>query len=103
LPHSVTARLGSGVHLNPAQARHLPPAVHAQFLHAFAHALHGVFLFGMGLAAVPLLLAWFLKEVPLRTTLAPAAELSAEEAPAAGTPEERLLAAAARRRPHPGS
>src|ERR671924_2217213 len=28
LPHSVTASLGSGVHLNPAQARHLPPVVH---------------------------------------------------------------------------
>src|SRR5205085_2544412 len=47
LPHSVTARLGSGVHLNPEQARHLPPAVHADFLQAFAHALHGGFLSGM--------------------------------------------------------
>ena len=103
LPHSVTARLGSGVHLNPEQARHLPPAVHAQFLDAFAHALHGVFLFGMGLAAVPFVLAWLLKEVPLRTTLAPAAEVSVEQAPAAGTPEERLLPAAARGRPRPGS
>jgi EmrB/QacA subfamily drug resistance transporter len=103
LPHNVTARLGSGVHLNPEQARHLPPVVHTQFLHAFAHALHGVFLFGMGLAVVPFILAWFLKEVPLRTTLEPAAELSVEEAPAAGTPEERLLVAGARRRPHSGS
>ena len=68
-------------------------------LQAFAHALHGVFLFGMGLAAVPFLLSWFLKEVPLRTTLAPAAELGTEEAPAAGTPDERLIAAAARGRP----
>jgi EmrB/QacA subfamily drug resistance transporter len=103
LPHNVTARLGSGVHLNPAQARHLPPEVHMQFLHAFATALHGVFLFGMGLAVVPFVLAWFLKEVPLRTTLAPAAEVAVEEAPAAGTPEERLLPAAARGRPRPRS
>src|SRR5438477_12026466 len=29
LPHSVTAKLGSGVHLNPEQAKHLPAAVHA--------------------------------------------------------------------------
>jgi EmrB/QacA subfamily drug resistance transporter len=79
LPHNVTARLGSGVHLNPEQARHLPPVVHAQFLEAFAHALHGVFLFGMGLAAVPFLLSWFLKEVPLRTTLEPVAEVTVEE------------------------
>ena len=92
LPRSVTTKLGSGVHLSPEQARHLPTAVHADFLYAFAHALHGVFLFGMLLAVVPFILSWFLKEVPLRTTLAPAAELSAEQAPAAGTPEERLIA-----------
>jgi EmrB/QacA subfamily drug resistance transporter len=74
LPHSITARLGSGVHLNPAEARHLPPRVHADFLTAFAHALHGVFLWGMALAAVPFVLSWLLKEVPLRTTIARAAE-----------------------------
>jgi EmrB/QacA subfamily drug resistance transporter len=93
-PHSVTARLGSGVHLSPEQAKQLPPAVHADFLQAFAHALHGVFLFGMLLAVVPFLLSWLLKEVPLRTTLGPAAELSAEEAAAGATPDERLLAGA---------
>src|SRR5437870_10413679 len=81
LPHSVTARLGSGVHLNPQQARHLPPAVHADFLYAFAHALHGVFLFGMALAVVPFVLSWLLKEVPLRTTVAP----GVDQAPVAAT------------------
>jgi EmrB/QacA subfamily drug resistance transporter len=91
-PHSVTAKLGSGVHLSPEQARHLPPAVHADFLQAFAHSLHGVFLFGMLLAVVPFILSWLLKEVPLRTTLAPAAELASEQAPAAATPDERLIA-----------
>jgi hypothetical protein len=95
LPHSVTARLGSGVHLNPEQAKHLPPAVHADFLQAFAHALHGVFLWGMAMAAIPFLLSWLLKEVPLRTTLAQTAELGAEEAIAAATPDERVLATAA--------
>jgi MFS family permease len=90
----ITAQLGSGVHLNPQQAKHLPAAVHADFLQAFAHALHGVFLYGMALAAIPFLLSWLLKEVPLRTTLTAAAELSAEEATAAATPDERTLAAA---------
>jgi hypothetical protein len=52
LPHAVTARLGGGVHLNPEQAKHLPPAVHEDFLNAFAHSLHGVFLFGTALAVV---------------------------------------------------
>jgi len=53
-----------------------------------------VFLFGMALAVVPLLLSWLLKEVPLRTTLAPTAELAAEQAAAAATPDERVVAAA---------
>jgi EmrB/QacA subfamily drug resistance transporter len=90
-PRSVTERLGSGVHLNPEQARHLPPAVHADFLHAFAHSLHGVFLFGMGLTVVPFLLSWLLKEVPLRTTLAPVAETD----PGDVAPDERLVRSAA--------
>jgi MFS family permease len=95
LPRSVTDRLGSGVHLQPEQAKHLPPLVHADFLNAFAHALHGVFLWGAAIAAIPAVLAWLLKEVPLRTTLAPAAaELSSEQAPAGGTPDERLAATA---------
>jgi EmrB/QacA subfamily drug resistance transporter len=68
-PAALTARLGSGVHLNPAQAKHLPPQVHGKFLQAFAHALHGVFLWGVALAVIPFVLAWLLKEVPLRTTV----------------------------------
>jgi MFS family permease len=89
LPADVVARLGSGVHLSPAAARALPPAVHADFLQAFAHALHGVFLFGMALAVVPFVLSWFLKEVPLRTTMNRTAEVSAEQAPSGGaTPED---------------
>jgi MFS family permease len=97
LPHSVTARLGGGVHLQPEQAKHLPPLVHTDFLNAFAHALHGVFLFGAALAVIPALLAWLLKEVPLRTSLEPLAELGSEEAPAGATPEARLQPVEARR------
>jgi EmrB/QacA subfamily drug resistance transporter len=93
LPRAVTARLGSGVHINPEQAKHLPPALHADFLQAFAHSLHGVFLYGLAIAAIPFFLSWLLKEVPLRTTVAPAAELSAEQAPSGARPDERVLAA----------
>jgi EmrB/QacA subfamily drug resistance transporter len=93
LPRAVTARLGSGVHLSPEQANQLPPLVHEDFLHAFAHSLQGVFLFGMVLAVVPFVLSWFLKEVPLRTTLERGAELASEEAIPAATPDERVLAA----------
>jgi EmrB/QacA subfamily drug resistance transporter len=82
LPQAFTARLGGGVHLNPEQARHLPAVVRAAFLQAFAHALHGVFLWGMAIAVVPFVLSWLLKEVPLRTTLDSGEELSATGATA---------------------
>jgi EmrB/QacA subfamily drug resistance transporter len=78
-PHAVVARVGVGVHLSPAQAKLLPPHIHADFLQAFSHALHGVFLWGTAIAIVPFALSWLLKEVPLRTTLD-----SPAEAPAAG-------------------
>ena len=74
LPRRVTAQLGSGVQLNPVQIDQLPPRVHDEVLQAFAHSLSGVFLFGMVLALVPFALSWLLKEVPLRTTIARAAE-----------------------------
>jgi len=73
-----------------------PPTVHADFLNAFAHSLHGVFLWGMAIAIIPFGLSWLLKEVPLRTTLEPAAELEVEESVAGGTPDARTLAAAER-------
>jgi EmrB/QacA subfamily drug resistance transporter len=74
LPLRVTARLGSGVQLDPTQIDQLPTRIHDEVLHAFAHSLSGVFLFGTVLALVPFVLSWFLKEVPLRTTVARAAE-----------------------------
>jgi len=74
LPRRVTAHLGSGVQLNPEQIDHLPASVHDVVLHAFAHSLSGVFLFGTALALVPFVLSWFLKEVPLRTTIGRASE-----------------------------
>ena len=89
LPHTITARLGSGVHLNPAQAKLLPPAVHADFLQAFAHALHGVFLWGVALAAIPFVLSWLLKEVPLRTTLGTPPEGAPETAAASALTDQR--------------
>jgi EmrB/QacA subfamily drug resistance transporter len=95
LPEAITSKLGGGVHLNPEQAKLLPPGVHDAFLNAFSHSLHGVFLFGMLLAVIPFGLSWLLKEVPLRTTVGAATD-TVEEAPAGGTPDPRLLAGAAR-------
>jgi EmrB/QacA subfamily drug resistance transporter len=87
LPPRVIAHLGSGVQLNPTQVDRLPPAIHDKVLHAFAQALSGVFLFGMVLALVPFVLSWFLREKPLRTTIAreteevPAGQFVFEELP----------------------
>jgi EmrB/QacA subfamily drug resistance transporter len=91
-PRSVVERLGSGVQLSPAEADRLPQAIHTDFLQAFAHALHGVFLWGMAIAIVPFALSWFLKELPLRTTLArKPADLAVEEAVAGGVPPDELI------------
>ena len=79
LPRRVTAHLGSGVQLDPAQIDQLPAKIHTDVLQAFSHSLGGVFLFGMVLALVPFVLSWFLKEVPLRTTIARAAESAPPE------------------------
>jgi EmrB/QacA subfamily drug resistance transporter len=67
LPPAVGAQLAKV--RSPEQVKHLPAAVRGDFLQAFAHSLHGVFLWGMAVAVAPCILAWFLKEVPLRTTL----------------------------------
>jgi len=91
LPQNVVARLGSGVQLSPAAARRLPPTVHADFLQAFAHALHGVFLWGAAIAVVPFVLSWFLKELPLRDTLHRPAELSAEQAAAGDGKRKQIV------------
>ena len=95
-PPAVTARLGSGVHLNPQQAKHLPPAIHAEFLQAFANALHGVFLWGVALAVIPFVLSWLLKEVPLRTTLGRASQVPPRpaEGPAIEPRPEQPIASA---------
>ena len=73
LPAS-SSKVLAGLHLNPEQAKRLPPEIHAQFLNAFSHALNGVFIWGLAIAVIPFALSWFLKEVPLRTTVHRSAE-----------------------------
>jgi MFS family permease len=93
LPANVIAKLGDVGAIDPARAKQLPPEVHADFLHVFANALHGVFLVGMVISIVPAVLAWFLKEVPLRTTLGRGAPPIEESVPElAVEPEVRAAA-----------
>jgi EmrB/QacA subfamily drug resistance transporter len=73
---------------SPAVLDHLPAAVHYGYVHAFAAALHTVFLVGVPIAAAAFVLSWFLPEIPLRRaatapdpaqTLAPTAMPEARE------------------------
>ena len=95
LPANVIAKLGDVGAIDPARAKLLPPEVHAAFLEIFATALHSVFLFGMAIAIVPAVLAWFLKEVPLRTTLGRSAPPVEESLPEVAV-EPEIRAAASR-------
>jgi EmrB/QacA subfamily drug resistance transporter len=53
---------------NPALLKTLPAALRDAIGHAYALALHPVFLWAIPLAVVAFILSWFLREVPLRTT-----------------------------------
>ena len=64
----------------PDQVHALPAGVRHDFLLAFVNALQPVFLVGAALTAVAFVLAWLLKEVPLRATMHDAGETVAEPA-----------------------
>jgi EmrB/QacA subfamily drug resistance transporter len=69
--HGVTLPSGFSVasaQANPELLKRLPAALRTAILHAYSLALHPVFLFAIPVALVAFALAWFLPEVPLRTT-----------------------------------
>jgi EmrB/QacA subfamily drug resistance transporter len=53
---------------NPSLLKRLPGVLRADILHAYSQALHPVFLYAIPVAVLAFVLAWFLPEVPLRTT-----------------------------------
>jgi EmrB/QacA subfamily drug resistance transporter len=57
--------------INPAGIKHLPVRAHEAFTHAFAAALHPVFLTAAAFALAAFALTWFLREVPLRRAVRP--------------------------------
>ena len=69
----------SGGQLNPATVDSLPAAVKHDVFFAITHAIQGVFIWAVPAAAVIFVLAWFIKEVPLRGR-APAAEAPSQQA-----------------------
>jgi len=92
LPAAVAQRLSGGVNISPDEVHALPAPVRQDFLLAFVDALQPVFLVGAGLTLVAFALSWLLREVPLRTTMQSAGELAAEEAVAAGTGSQAIVA-----------
>ena len=57
----------ASVQSNSAGLKALPADLHQAILHAYSLALHPVFLTAVPVAGVAFVLAWFLREVPLRT------------------------------------
>jgi EmrB/QacA subfamily drug resistance transporter len=77
LIESLTARLpgthlnAAGGQLNPVTVKHLPAPVRHDVFFAIAHAIDGVFFWAVPAAIAVFVLAWFIKEVPLRSSVAP--------------------------------
>jgi EmrB/QacA subfamily drug resistance transporter len=61
----------SGGQFNPATVRALPAAIQHDVYYAVTYAIHGVFLWAIPASALAFILAWFIKEVPLRGRTAP--------------------------------
>ena len=85
LTKSLGAATGPGVHisasggqLNPATVNSLPALVRHDVFTAIADATQHVFIWALPAAVVIFVLAWFIKEVPLRGR-APAAEATSEQ------------------------
>ena len=86
LTTSLAAAAGSGVHisasggqLDPATVDSLPARVKHDVFFAIAHAIQGVFIWALPAAVLIFVLAWFIKEVPLRGR-APADEAPSQQA-----------------------
>jgi EmrB/QacA subfamily drug resistance transporter len=104
LPRGFSA---ASVQSNSAQLKELPADLREAILHAYSLALHPVFLTAVPIAGAAFILAWFLREVPLRTAAgerSPAGETLRNSAGAAdlgealgGAPTNRTSAQEAER------
>jgi hypothetical protein len=65
---------GIGSVLDPAALAQLPPAVELAIRQGLADALHEVFLIAIPIVAVAVVATLFIRSLPLRETLAPAAD-----------------------------
>ncbi len=84
LTQVLTARI-PGIHLSapggsldPATVNRLPATVRGDVFYAISHGIQGVFFWTAPAAIAVFVLAWFIKEVPLRGSAAPASEPQAQ-------------------------
>ena len=61
-----------GGHFDPSALAQLPPAVHDAYVRAFTDSLNVVFLVAAAIGVAAFALTWFIKELPLRDTVATA-------------------------------
>jgi MFS family permease len=61
----------AGGQLDPVTVNHLPALIRHDVFYAIAHAIDGVFMLAAPAALLVFVLAWFIKEVPLRSSAAP--------------------------------
>ena len=61
-----------GGHFDPSALAQLPPAVHDAYVEAFTDSLNVVFLVAAAIGVAAFALTWFIKELPLRDTVATA-------------------------------
>jgi MFS family permease len=71
LPGDAAERFSGGVNISPEQVHALDPAIRHDFLLAFVDALQPVFIVGAAMTLIAFVLAWLLKEVPLRASIHP--------------------------------
>ena len=57
--------------LNPVTVNHLPALIRHDVFVAISHAIQGVFYLAVPAAFAVFVLAWFIKEVPLRSSAPP--------------------------------
>ena len=69
---------GGGQSLNPVELTHLPATIKHDVFAAITYAVQGVFWWALPAALVVFVLAWMIKEVPLRGRVAPEQEPTAE-------------------------
>jgi len=69
----------AGGQLDPVTVSRLPAPIRHDVFYAIAHAIQGVFIWAVPAAALVFVLAWFIREVPLRSSAAPPSQTPASE------------------------